>query len=118
MLTNLPEDLRRELEKPENADIFLELNDSEYITRQHHSRATYALGCRGPLCQKAERDRGRTRQERRAEEAGRPYIPVPQHRKHVDREDLLNAVRRWHVQNRTVSPKARKYSPKKVKVAA
>lgn len=101
-MTDLPENLRLELEKPENADIFLELSDSEYITRQHHSRATYALGCRGPLCQKAERDRGRTRQQKRAENAGRTYIPVPQHRK-MEREELLNAVYDWHLQIRKVS---------------
>lgn len=106
MLTDMPSDLRTELEKPENADIFLELTDSEYITRQHHSRATYALGCRGPLCQKAERDRGRRRQEAKATNAGRTYIPVPQHRK-LDREDLLNAVFEWHLSaRRTVEQSA------------
>lgn len=98
-MTNIPEDLRTELEKPENADIFLELNDSKFVHRLHHSRATYASGCRGPLCQKAERDRGRRRQEARAIEAGRVYIPVPQHRK-LDREELLNTVYSWHLNSR------------------
>lgn len=101
MLTDMPTDLRAEIEKPENADIFLELTDSNFITRQHHSRATYASGCRGPLCQKAERDRGRRRQEARAEQAGRTYIPVPQHRK-LDREELLTRVFEWHMQTREV----------------
>ena len=102
MLTDIPDDLRIELEKPENADIFLELNDREYIHRQHYSRATYADGCRGPMCKKAERDRGRRRQEQRAERAGRTYIPVPQHRK-MDREELLNAVFEWHISLRKLS---------------
>lgn len=64
MFRNLPDDVKAELEDP------------EYATRKHYSRATYALGCHGPLCRKAERDRGRGRNERRARDAGREYRPI------------------------------------------
>jgi hypothetical protein len=57
------------------ADVRAELEDEEYATRKHYSRATYALGCHGPLCRKKERDRGRDRNEVRAKNAGREYRP-------------------------------------------
>jgi hypothetical protein len=57
------------------ADVRAELEDEEYATRKHYSRATYALGCHGPLCRKKERDRGRDRNEVRAKNAGRKYRP-------------------------------------------
>lgn len=43
------------------ADVLDEIQDEEYINRTHGRRSTYAVGCHGPLCRKAERDRGRPR---------------------------------------------------------
>lgn len=51
-----------------------ELCDETYPNRIHHSRATYALGCRGPLCRKSERDRGSRRFKERHPES-RSYNP-------------------------------------------
>lgn len=96
MLSEMSPILRAELEKPENADIFFELNDSDYLTRQHYSRATYALGCRGPMCRKAEKDRGRRRNEIRATRQGRKYIPKEEIRK-TDRDALMDFIIHWHL---------------------
>jgi hypothetical protein len=63
MLTNLPDDVRQELE------------DLKFLTRKHYSRSTYALGCRGPFCRKAEKDRGRKRNKSRALDNGKVYVP-------------------------------------------
>lgn len=57
-------------------DIRDELSDPEYSHRQHFSRATYALGCHGPLCRKRERDRGRIRYAKRGGVLGKAYTPV------------------------------------------
>lgn len=80
MWAELPDDIREELENP------------EYITRKHHSRATYALGCHGPLCQKAERDRGRERSESKT---GDKYKPAPHHRK-PDPHNVEDIIE-WHI---------------------
>lgn len=81
-LEDLPEDIRAELE------------DEDYASRSHYSRSTYALGCHGPLCRKAERDRGRGRNERRAEDAGRDYRP--NHEQRLEDDALLDQVIEWH----------------------
>lgn len=96
MWTDLPEVIRLELEKTVNLDIFVELTDEKFLSRQHYSRATYAHGCRGPLCKKAERDRGRKRSERRAEDKGREYAPNEDGRK-TDRDGLLTFIIEWHL---------------------
>lgn len=96
MWTDLPPLLKEELEKPENVDIYNELTDNRFASRQHYSRATYAQGCRGPLCRKAERDRGRKRTEKKAEDAGREYQPNPEIRTDT-REGLLNLIINWHL---------------------
>jgi hypothetical protein len=44
MWTDLPPVLLAELEKPDNLDILEELQDAEFASRQHYSRATYAEG--------------------------------------------------------------------------
>lgn len=92
-----PEDLTIEqvLALPGMEDICEELDNPNYLTRKHGSRATAALGCNGPLCRKAERDRQRERNERRAELAGREYNPRD---RLWDRDELLEAVIDWHVQ--------------------
>lgn len=96
MWTDLPPVLKAELEKPENRDIVEELNDEKFISRQHYSRATYALGCHGPLCRRAERDRGRQRTQKKAEDSGREYQPNPDLRKD-DREGLMQFIINWHL---------------------
>lgn len=55
-------------------DIFEELTDPDYKGLMHYSRATYALGCRGPMCRRKERDRALQRNERRIVAQGRPYV--------------------------------------------
>lgn len=97
MWTSLPDDLVEALALPENHDIISELEDLEYITRRHHSRATYALGCHGPLCRKAERDRGVSRNKQRAALESRPYIPQLEKRAGRERDELLDKVVAWHL---------------------
>ncbi len=75
------------------ADVLEELNDPRYANRQHGSRATSALGCNGPLCKKAERDRSRRRNHARAARQGRMYKEGP---RMYDRDDLMDAIIRWH----------------------
>lgn len=74
-------------------DVVDELNDPRYGNRQHGSRATAALRCRGPLCRKAERDRSRKRNEARALRSGRDFAEGT---REYDRDDLLDAIIRWH----------------------
>lgn len=96
MWTDLPPFLKAELDRPENADIYKELTDEKFLSRQHYSRATYALGCHGPLCRKKERDRGRERTEAKAAAKGREYEPKPDIRKE-DRDGLLHLIINWHL---------------------
>lgn len=79
------------------SDVLDELEDEEYVTRKHYSRATYALGCHGPLCRKAERDRGRGRTERKAQDAGREYKPNPDIR--LD-DPALDEIVEWYLESR------------------
>lgn len=92
MLDNIK--IEQILEWPEMADVKAELEDPRFGGRRH-SRATAALGCNGPLCRKAERDRSRNRNQQRAKEAGRAYRPSDS--RLYDRDDLLQAIYTWHV---------------------
>lgn len=76
-------------------EVQMELLDPEF-SRQHYSRATYALGCRGPLCRLAETHRGRKRNESRAQEAGRDYKPNLDARE-TRNEELLAPIVTWHL---------------------
>lgn len=76
------------------AAIRAELTDEDFITRKHYSRSTYALGCRGPLCQKAERDRGRKRNQRRGGEKYRP-----KHDWRVSDLDGIDEIIEWHIKD-------------------
>lgn len=96
-----------ELEKPENRDIYDELMDEKYAHRRHYSRATYADGCHGPLCRKAEKDRGRRRTEYRAEREGREYIPK-EYIRQGDRDGLLNFIISWHLYHPDETERRRK----------
>lgn len=40
-------------------DVAEELSDPRFMFRKHNCRATYALGCRGPLCRMKERHKRR-----------------------------------------------------------
>lgn len=90
-------------------DIKVELSDEKFADRKHHSRATYADGCRGPLCRKAERDRGRVRPKPPSKSGfrrkGREWM-----------EDLPNidAILEWHFEEVA----KRKEAKKKKEVAA
>lgn len=76
-------------------DVLAELKDPEFITRKHYSRATYALGCHGPLCGKAEKDRGRDRNKERAEAEGREYKPKDKLRDTSRDEELDNIIEEY-----------------------
>ncbi len=80
-------------------DVYEELHDSEFEKRQHYSRATYALGCRGPLCKLAEKHRGRKRNAVRAEGEGRQYEPRPDQRDN-GRDEELAPIIAWHLNER------------------
>lgn len=83
MLTeDMPDDVRQELE------------DERFTSRSHYSRATYALGCHGPMCRKRERDRGRIRNEQLATDEGREYKPNPDMR--IADDETLDQIIRWH----------------------
>lgn len=80
-------------------DVLAELTDPEFADRQHYSRATYRDGCHGPLCLKAERDRGRERTAERAKRDGRIYRPggpTPA----TARDSELAEVAAWHLAER------------------
>lgn len=81
-------------------DVQDELTDPKFGTRKHYSRVTYSLGCRGPLCKKAERDRARRRTERKATIDGRQYKPNPLIRIDADEERLLTEVLNWYIGER------------------
>lgn len=84
-----------EIEKNENADVLFELLDKAYDGRTHATRATYAKGCRGPLCRKAERDRGRERHAARQAEKGKDVTRLPATEAQA-RDEFLNQVIAWH----------------------
>lgn len=80
-------------------DVRAELEDERFGSRQHYARATYALGCRGPLCRLAEKHRGRTRNEKKAKSEGREYIPLLDARKE-QRDAELAPIVAWHLMQR------------------
>jgi hypothetical protein len=84
-----------EIEKIENADILFELIDKVFDGRTHATRATYAKGCRGPLCRKAERDRGRERHAARQAKKGMEVTRLPATEAQA-RDELLDQIIVWH----------------------
>ncbi len=94
-VSDIPHDIRLMLSDPENVDILFELNDPDHSSRLHYSRATYARGCRGPLCQKAEKDRGRKRYQARRANAEKEYTPDPERRKE-SRDSVMNSIYTFH----------------------
>jgi hypothetical protein len=83
------------------ADVRTELADTKFIGRKHYSRGTYALGCHGPLCKKAERDRGRVRNEVNALNSGRAYTPNMLIR--LEEDELLDQIVEWYLSLREKS---------------
>lgn len=83
------------LENPDNSDILDELCEEKFISRTHGVRSTYAQGCRGPLCRKSERDRGRERHAKRMKARGRNVRPLPM-TDEQERDELLDYVMSWH----------------------
>lgn len=75
-------------------DVKAELSDEQYSGRSHYSRATYAKGCRGPLCRLAEKERGRRRNAARAEAAERRYRPNEIVRDDSRTDELMDVVGR------------------------
>ena len=85
MWSELPDDVREEI------------TNERYKNRKHYSRSTYAEGCHGPLCRKAERDRGRKRNAKRANEAGRIYTPNHEARVPTEEEKKLQVILEWYL---------------------
>lgn len=83
MWDEIPEDVKAELLNP------------KFSSRSHYSRSTYADGCHGPLCQKAERDRSRRRTEYRAARSGRKYTPAPRTPEDLATDALLDRIIDW-----------------------
>lgn len=80
--------------------VFTELTDERFTNRTHYRKATYADGCRGPMCVKRERDEARRRTQRKAEAAGRVYRPVPRSPQDIELDDWLNMRIAWHESER------------------
>lgn len=58
-------------------EVIKEICDKDYARRSHHNLGTYDQGCRGPLCKKSQRERGRGRG---------PYgMPIQKHTPRVER---------------------------------
>lgn len=94
-----------ELEKLENQDLFSELKDLRFITRTHGCRATYALGCRGPMCRKSERDNTRERWGKRQAAKGKKVKPVDPGPARA-RDEFIEKVINWHKWERTMAKSA------------
>lgn len=79
----------------------------EYGHRLHYSKGTYADGCRGPMCRKAERDETKARQERKERKSGRPYKPQVDDPETCLRDDLLNTMifRHRESKNKPIMPR-------------
>src|SRR6478735_2729430 len=77
-------------------DIKAEILDKAYAARTHGNRACYAAGCRGPLCRKAERDRGIVRHREKKEEEGKPVTPKEKLHPARQRDRLLDDIISWH----------------------
>jgi hypothetical protein len=77
------------------AECQAEIN-GEFSHRIHYSKGTYASGCRGPMCRKAERDKTKERQEAKYRKSGLPYRPQVDDHETCIREDALNLIIFYH----------------------
>ena len=65
-----------------------ELSDERFTGQSHYDKNTYANGCRGPLCRKAERDAAARRYAaHNPDRKARPRKP-----EHIARDAYLNQV--------------------------
>lgn len=88
-------------------DVIEELTDERFFGRKHYSRSTYAMKCRGPLCRKAERDRGRDRWVSQRAKVGQSVSPRPAAR--VEDDDArLEPIVIWYLENRKEIREGRK----------
>lgn len=80
-----PSELRDQIK----AEVEQELQ-GEFGSRLHYSRGTYAVGCRGIMCRKAERDETKNRQEVMYRKSGLPYRPQVDTPERCMSDDILN----------------------------
>lgn len=78
-------------------EIMDELLDPEYDTRTHGGTGTYAAGCKGPLCTKADRDASAAKYRRKVDREVKEYAP----RKSAHPEEWLAEVIAWHKEERS-----------------
>jgi hypothetical protein len=64
-------------------DVLAELMDENFPNNKHYSTKTYNIGCRGPLCTKAKRDK-----QRAVKNPTNPY-------KKGAEEERLEAIIEW-----------------------
>lgn len=76
------------------SDVVKELSASEFQDRSHHNVGTYDVGCRGPLCRKANREHPKRRksESRLAARAERIYDPIIEFYHTVYKHRLLNTA--------------------------
>lgn len=77
-------------------DVVEELLDPRFLNRTHHKKATYAKGCRGPLCRKEERD---MKERARIHRALRDDVELEPRRqsRSSERDALLDECLRLHL---------------------
>lgn len=80
-------------------DVLEELSDPRFSHRKHYSRSTYALKCHGPLCRKAERDRGRGRWFDKQAAKGIEVQPRPGAR-FLEDDARLEPIIKWYLDER------------------
>jgi hypothetical protein len=82
-----------------------ELLDEKFDTFTHGSKATYAYGCKGPLCRKAERDACAVRYRKKVGRPVKEYTP----REGAYPEDWLQRILDWHREERKKIGKTRSW---------
>lgn len=87
-------------------DVFRELTDPNFMDRTHGKRATSKVGCTGPLCRKADRERKAEQRRAAAIAAGKEYKTHARSKGDIHRDEELNKIMAWHWLVRT-SPKPR-----------
>jgi hypothetical protein len=85
-------------------EITKELENEKYKNRTHGTRSCYAKNCHGPLCCKAERDRGGRRHEYKQERKGKTVIKKPRTAREQEVESILLEVTNWHRKQRGLEP--------------
>lgn len=72
-------------------EVKTELLDSEFSTRTHGKKSTYAQGCRGPLCRLAEREANNERYRNRV-----GSVKQYKSRRSLEYDKFLVNIRDWH----------------------